>query len=99
MFSLLRILCRMCNRTLCGPNDQKRPSEEVEQNSPDDLTAIRGIGIATQNRLNTFGIKTYAQLAEASPDDLRETLRDRVSDAEINRWIAEARKLAEKADN
>ncbi len=30
-----------------------------------DLTAIRGIGIAVQNRLNRAGITTYAQLAEA----------------------------------
>ncbi len=97
MFSLLRILCRMCNRTLCGPNDQKRPSEEVEQNSPDDLTAIRGIGIATQDHFNKSGIWTYAQLAAASPDDLRETLSDRVTEGKTKHWIADARKLAEEA--
>ncbi len=96
MFSLLRILCRKCNRTLFGPVSQERPSQEVEEN-PDDLTTIRGIGITTQNRLNASGIRTFAQLAAASPDDLRETFGSRVTEGKIKHWIADARKLAEEA--
>ena len=97
MFSLTRILCRNWTRVLCCPNDQERPSQENEQKSHDDLTAIRGIGIATQDHLNKSGIWTYAQLAAASPDDLRETLSDRVTEGKTKHWIADARKLAEEA--
>ncbi len=97
MFSLLRFLCPKWNRALCCPKDQERPSQEVEEKPPNDLTAIRGIGIATQSRLNTSGIRTYAKLAAASPDDLRETLSDRVTEGKTKHWIADARKLAEEA--
>ncbi len=38
----------------------------------DDLSAIQGIGIIMQNRLNRAGITTYAQLAEAKPEHMRE---------------------------
>ena len=98
MFSLLRILCRKWDRTLCSPNDQERPSREVEEIPPDDLTASRGIGIATQNHLNKSGIRTYAQLAAASPDDLRETLGGRITEGKIKHWISDARKLAGEAN-
>lgn len=97
MFSLMRILCRKWTRVLCCPNDQERPSQEYEQKSRDDLTAIRGIG-ATQDHLNKSGIWTYAQLAAASPDGLRETLSDRVTEGKTKHWIADARKLAEEAN-
>ncbi len=64
--------------------------------SSDDLTAIEGIGIVTQDRLNRSGIKTYAQLAEASPEDLQEILGSRITGARINDCIAEARMLAKE---
>ena len=97
MFSLMRILCRKWARVLCCPNDQERPSQENEQKSRDDLTAIRGIGIATQNHLNKSEIWTYTQLAAASPDGLREILSDRVTEGKTKHWIADARILAEEA--
>ncbi len=60
----------------------------------DDLTAIRGIGITTQNRLNAAGILTYAQLANASPEAVRETLGAAGRSAKVQDWIKQARKLA-----
>ena len=96
MFSLLRILCRARGRTPCGPGRREPSGEKVPENPANDLTAIRGIGIATQNRLNTSGIKTYAQFAEASPDDLQKILGGRVTEGKIKHWIAEARTLAEE---
>ena len=60
----------------------------------DDLTAIRGIGITTQNRLNAAGILTYAQLANASPEAVRETLGAAGRGAKVQDWIKQARRLA-----
>ncbi len=97
MVSLLGILCRAWKCTLCGPSSRGRDTEKTEGNPSDDLTAIQGIGIAIQNRLNTSGIKSYAQLAQASPEDLRAVLGKRASGAKVEDWIAEARKLAKEA--
>ena len=97
MVSLLGILCRAWKCTLCGPSSRGRDTEKTEGNPSDDLTAIQGIGIAIQNRLNTSEIKSYAQLAQASPEDLRAVLGKRASGAKVEDWIAEARKLAKEA--
>ncbi len=59
----------------------------------DDLTAIRGIGITTQNRLNRAGITTYAQLAEAKPEHVREALGKLSRGIKIEAWISQARAL------
>ncbi len=60
----------------------------------DDLTAIRGIGITTQDRLNRAGITTYAQLAEAKPEQVREALGEFSRGARVKEWISRARELA-----
>ncbi len=59
----------------------------------DDLSAIRGIGIAVQNRLNRAGITTYAQLAEANPEQVQEALGKLSRGASVEAWISQARKL------
>ncbi len=65
----------------------------ADEESVDDLTAIRGIGMATQKRLITSGIKSYTQLARAAPEDVRRALGDpRV--AKVEDWIRQARELA-----
>ncbi len=66
------------------------------ENKADDLTVIRGIGIVTQNQLYKGGIKTYAALAGARPEELRKVLGDVARGAKIERWIAQARELAGK---
>ena len=66
------------------------------ENKANDLTVIRGIGIVTQNQLYKAGIKTYAALAGARPEELREVLGDVARGAKIERWIAQARELAGK---
>ncbi len=60
----------------------------------DDLTAIRGIGITMQNRLNRAGIKTYAQLAEAKPEQVQEALGKLSRGAKVEAWISQAQELA-----
>ena len=69
------------------------PPPPVEQVIPDDLTAIRGIGASMQARLTELGITTFAQLAEASPDEVRERLGDFGRLARVEQWIAQAREL------
>ncbi len=59
----------------------------------DDLTAIQGIGIAMQNRLNRAGITTYAELAEAKPEQVREALGKLSLGAKVEAWISQAREL------
>ena len=69
------------------------PGESL-QGSVDDLTAIRGIGITTQDRLNRAGITTYAQLAEAKPEQVREALGKLSGGAKVEAWISQAQELA-----
>jgi len=70
--------------------------EEPREAKADDLTIIRGIGITTEDRLYKAGIKTYAALAGAHPNELREVLGDVARGAKVERWIAQARELAGK---
>ncbi len=101
MALLTRMLCRWFGRPAPGPGEQERAAEEAEAGeppdvSPDDLTAIRGIGIATQNRLYKAGIKSYGQLARVSPADVREILGKHAGGANVDKWIAQVRDLAGK---
>ncbi len=60
----------------------------------DDLTAIKGIGLTTRNRLNRAGITTYARLAEARPEHVREALGKSSRGTRVEAWISQAGKLA-----
>ncbi len=100
MLSLTGMLCRFWRGALCGVA-RKEPQEETAKEAPGenkaaDLTVIRGIGIVTQNQLYKAGIKTYAALAGAQPEELREVLGDVARGAKIERWITQARELAGK---
>jgi len=70
---------------------QETPGEAA----PDDLTAIRGIGLTTQGRLNDAGIHTYAQLARTTPEGLHSALGSLPPRARVENWIIQARRLAE----
>jgi predicted flap endonuclease-1-like 5' DNA nuclease len=94
MALLLGFLCRAWRCACRGPIEAGRSPQSAEATAPDDLTAIKGVGMVTQDRLNRSGIKTYAQLAQASLEDLRAILGSRSTEARIKAWIAEARKLA-----
>ena len=101
MVLLARMLRRWLGRPAPGPERRVRAAEEAEAGeppevSPDDLAAIRGIGIATQDRLYRAGIKSYGQLARASPEEVREILGKFAGGASIEKWIAEAKQLAKE---
>lgn len=101
MALLARLLCRLRNWAAPGRDRRERPVETEEpgrpdENSRDDLTAVRGIGAATQGRLHAAGIKTYDQLAQTSAEDLRAILGQQGRIAKVEDWIAQAKELAKK---
>jgi predicted flap endonuclease-1-like 5' DNA nuclease len=76
------------------------PEEAVEQQVPkakklvpDDLTVIKGIGPAVQEKLRSLEITTFRDLATANPDDLAEHLKGSqpVCKARVHSWIKAAR--------
>ena len=73
-------------------------AEEVEAVEPelsdsDPLVDLVGIGPGTQERLYAGGIKTFAQLASASPEVLRELAGPAVTRRyHVEDWIEEARR-------
>ena len=78
------------------PPAEKPTKEQAGENSSDDFTVIRGIRTVAQNRLYRSGIKSFAELACASPEELRSALGALARGAKVEEWISEARKLAEK---
>ena len=101
MAGLAGMLCRLWGCTADGPRRRERAPEKAEPSqsaatSSDDLTTIRGIGIATQNRLYVAGITSYGQLARATPEEVRKILGELGPAAKVEEWIAQARELAEK---
>ncbi len=101
MTLLTRMLCRLWRRPASGSDRQDRAAEKAEaklpdESSPDDLTAIVGIGIATQDRLYRSGIKEYGQLARATPEDVRKILGKVSRGADVEDWIAQAERLAKE---
>ena len=92
MLAISKLLCRLWHCTAVG---SKGPSAAPSDTAAsDDLTVIRGIGIATQDRLYRAGIKSFAELAGSSPDKLREVLGNLARGAQVETWIAEAAGLA-----
>ncbi len=101
MTLLARMLCRLWRGAAPGPGKREGTAEKAEvyrhdQISPDDLTAIRGIGIATQNRLYRAGIKSHAQLARASPEEVRMKVGKLAGGANVEDWIAQAQELGKR---
>jgi predicted flap endonuclease-1-like 5' DNA nuclease len=58
-------------------------AEEAEPPAPDDLKRIGGIGPKIAGALQEGGISTYAQLAAADPDELRQIMGE--SDSRLRR--------------
>ncbi len=101
MALLARLLCRLRKWATPDPGTQESTAEKAEPSRPeeislDDLTAIRGIGIATQNRLYAAGIKSYAQLARASAEEVREVLGNQGRVGKVEDGIAQATELAKE---
>lgn len=65
------------------------PAEKPAKAKKDDLTEIKGIGPTYARRLSAAGITTFAELAAASPDRLREVTRATAM-TNPEEWIAQA---------
>ncbi len=107
---LMAILCRFCRCVAGRPPEREPSAKtagdavgearaEAEGQAPGqgavhDLTAIRGIGLVMQNRLNRAGITNYAKLAEAKPEQVREALGELSRGIKIEAWISQAQELA-----
>jgi len=101
MTLLTRMLCRWCACVAPGPGKRESAADKAAANSPDesssdDLTVISGIGIATQDRLNRAGIKSYGQLARATPEEVRGILGKVSRGADVKDWITQAKQLAKE---
>lgn len=88
MLTISKIICRLWNCAAPAPTRDR--GEGPDNPARDDLTVIRGIGIATQDRLYRAGIKSFSQLAGSSPEKLREILGNLARGAQVETWIAEA---------
>ena len=77
------------------PVAAERTASAIVTGRPDDLTQIKGIGPVFARRLNDAGITTFAQLAQATPDQLHEIVQAAEWQAvEPAAWIADARALS-----
>jgi predicted flap endonuclease-1-like 5' DNA nuclease len=92
MSTLTKVLCRLWR--CAEPSQDRDQTEESGNSSRDDLTAIRGIGIATQDRLYRAGIKSFSRLAQSSPEKVREILGTSARGAKVETWVKEAAGLA-----
>jgi predicted flap endonuclease-1-like 5' DNA nuclease len=74
----------------------KREGATYHGPPPDDLTAIAGIGPTTLDALYHAGICTFAQLAAATPEQLRDLLPAPAVGVEVDYtpWIEQAKRLA-----
>ena len=71
--------------------------ERYVSTHPDDLTAIKGIGRIYQWKLRDAGISTYAQLAAATPERIREVLQVKPwQRVDPESWIEQAKVLAQQ---
>ncbi len=60
------------------------------------LTAIRGLSIAAENRLRRAGITSCSQLAETSPQEIRQILGYLAQGSDVERWIVQAQAFAQE---
>jgi predicted flap endonuclease-1-like 5' DNA nuclease len=68
--------------------------EDYVDTHPDDLTEIKGIGSAYQDRLRRAGYRTYARLAQADVQELRRALDIKMGQAiDLQNWIDQAKGL------
>ncbi|MGH6897759.1 MAG: helix-hairpin-helix domain-containing protein, partial [Geminicoccaceae bacterium] len=70
-----------------------QPEKTVASTVPDDLTVIKGIGPAVQNKLRALGITTFADLAAADPDAILKQLKGSqpLTKARVRGWTEAAR--------
>lgn len=101
MLTLTGFLCRLwrcatASRSRASSDATTDQSEGSAGHSTDNLTIISGIGIATQDRLYRAGIKSFAELAQSTPERVREILGPSGRGAKVEDWIKDAASLAKE---
>jgi predicted flap endonuclease-1-like 5' DNA nuclease len=90
-----------------GQDVGRVPEEAVERQVPrseevvrDDLTVIKGIGPAVQDKLRSLGIVTFSDLAKADPKTLAKELRGSqpISEVRVRSWTEAARERTPARD-
>jgi small subunit ribosomal protein S2 len=82
-----------------APTPTFSKSLDAPRGTQDDLKLITGISHKLETRLNEIGVYHFTQIAEFTPDDLKElyaSLRLKGS-IEKDDWVAKAKKLTEEA--
>jgi predicted flap endonuclease-1-like 5' DNA nuclease len=69
----------------------ERTGSVLEQ---DDLTKINGIGPTYAKRLTDAGVKTFVDLSERTPNELRTLTKATGNSADTESWIIQAREMA-----
>ncbi len=72
----------------------ERYSRNESYTTMDTLTDIQGLTIAAENRLRQAGIKSCSELAETSPQEIREILGYLAQDFNVEQWFEHAQALA-----
>ena len=75
-----------------APNATRTTATEKKTAKPDDLTVIKGIGPTFAKRLTEAGFTSFASLADASSEELREVTKAPPM-ANPDEWIVQARQL------
>jgi predicted flap endonuclease-1-like 5' DNA nuclease len=78
------------------------PAPEITPSTPvaeDDLTIIRGIGPSSDLRLKAAGVRTFAQLAALTPEQIAAIIGMPVERVIEDDLVGQARRLAEERDN
>jgi predicted flap endonuclease-1-like 5' DNA nuclease len=83
-------------RARLSPKPPGKSEKPVAAPVPDDLTEIKGIGPAMQNKLRALGITTFADLAAADPDQLMARLKGSqpLSLGRVRHWTEAAKQRA-----
>ncbi|MDF1595904.1 MAG: hypothetical protein P1T08_07390 [Acidimicrobiia bacterium] len=74
------------------PTVQKSTQQQPARSTPDDLTAIKGIGPVFASKLSDIGITTFKALAAAAPGDTASKLD--TSESRLADWIDQAQQRA-----
>lgn len=73
------------------------PGHTTSTSQKDDLKAIKGIGPAIEKKLNSAGVRTYADLAALTTQELENILGSAIKRLQDEKeLIAQAKKLAKK---
>lgn len=67
----------------------------ADTDEADNLAVIQGIGPKMAFRLREKGMRTFGDLANASPDEIRDLMGGLPSFADVDAWIEQARERAE----